>query len=129
MQTWTRRPIGVLVASAVACLLAGTLALPADAGKSKTKKAEGKLVNYDAEAATITVKEKGTNKVYAVKAEGSVLTRTTVTINAQPAKLGDLPTGAPVIVYWLRDEEDPKKRFARKIDAPKVPDELLEGYD
>jgi hypothetical protein len=129
MPIWVKRSILGLATAAVACLVVGALALPADAGKSKTKKAEGKLVRYDVEAATITVKEKGREKVYAVKAEGSVLTRTTVTMNAQPAKLDDLPEGAPVIVYWIRDENDPKKRFARKIDAPKVPDELLEGYD
>lgn len=129
MQIQAPRPIWGIAVTALACLLAGALALPADAAKSKTKKAEGKLVKYDAEAAQITVKEKGKNFVYKVKPEGSVLTRTTVTINARPAKLNELPEGAPVIVYWIRDEKDPKVRFARKIDAPKVPEELLEGYD
>lgn len=129
MWNQASRPFLGLVALAAACFLAGGFALPAEAGKSKTKKAEGKLVKYDAAGSTIVVKEKGKEKTFAVKAEGSVLTRTTVTMNAKPAKLTDLPEGAPVIVYWIRDEDDPKKRFARKIDAPKVPEELLEGYD
>lgn len=129
MQGDVKRSVLGWVAVLAVALVAGGLATPADAAKSKTKKAEGKLVRYDADASTIVVKQRGKEVTYAVKAEGSVLTRTTVTINAQPAKLVDLPEGAPVIVYWIRDEDDPKKKFARKIDAPKVPDELLEGFD
>ena len=57
------------------------------------------------------------------------MTRTTSTMNAKPVKLTEIPVGAPVIVYWRPDEKDKKIRRARKVDAPKVPDELLEEYE
>ena len=53
------------------------------------------------------------------------MTRTTATINAKPVKLTDIPLKAPVNIYWLPDEKDQKKRFARKVDALKIHEELL----
>jgi hypothetical protein len=41
-------------------------------------------------------------------------------------KLTDIPLKAPVNIYWLPDEADKKKRFARKVDALKIPEEFLE---
>ncbi len=130
MRTSARRALAGLVAVALALVVAAAVTTSAQAEPTgKTNKSQGKLVAYDAEAQTITVKEKGKERTYQVKAEGSVLTRTTVTMNARPAKLPDLPPGAPVIVYWKADSVDKKARFARKIDAPKIPEELLEEYD
>lgn len=130
MKTSTARTLAGLVAVALALVLAVAVTSAAQAEPTgKTLKAQGKLVAYDAEAQTITLSEKGTDRTYQVKAEGSVLTKTTVTMNARPAKLTDLPPGAPLIVYWKADSEDKKARFARKIDAPKIPEELLEDFD
>ena len=119
------RVLGALLVTA----LAAAVAAPALAQKSKVQKSEGKFVEFDPENSTITVKQKGQNVVYNVKPEGSVLTRTTVSMNAAPATVPDIPPGAPVIVYWMPDESDKKKKFARKIDAPKVPEELLDQYE
>jgi len=119
-----RASVALLVA-----VFAIAVADPALAQTSKVKKDEGKFVEFDPESSTITVKQKGKNVVYNVKPEGSVLTRTTVSMNAAPATVPDIPPGAPVIVYWLPDEKDKNKKFARKIDAPKVPEELLDQYE
>ena len=54
--------------------------------------------------------------VFAVKPEGSVLTRTTVSINGRKGELSDIPEGEMVIIYWRPDEDDPKLPRARKID-------------
>ena len=93
--------------------------------KSKLSK-EARLMAFDTEAGTMTVKEKGKKVVYHVKFEGSVMTRTTATINAKPVKLNEIPLKARVNIYWRPDEKDKKKRFARKVDAVNIPDELLE---
>ncbi|HVP30570.1 MAG TPA: hypothetical protein VMW35_15550 [Myxococcota bacterium] len=91
--------------------------------KVKTERSNGRLEKYDKAAQTITIKDKGKEMVFNVKAEGSVLTRTTVTVNAKPGKLDDLKVGNPVVVYWKADGDT---KFARKIDMPNVPKELLE---
>lgn len=111
-------------------LLAMLLAAPAaTAAESKTERSNGKLVSYDAAAQTIVLKEKGKDQTFAVKPEGSVLTRTTVTMNAKPAKFDELKPGMIMIVYWKPDPADPSKRFARKIDVPKIPREFQEDVD
>ena len=126
-STITRR--GPLAIAALLVLLL-TLAGPAAAQtKTKTKKSDGRLMSLDHEAGTMTVREKGKPVVYQVKFEGSVMTRTTSTMNGRPVKLDEIPANAPVIVYWRRDDEDRKVRHARKVDAPKVPKEFLEDWD
>lgn len=97
--------------------------------RGETRQTNGKLVAYDAAAQTITVKEKGREQVYEVKAEGSVLTRTTVTMNASPAKMADLQPGMIVIVYWKPDAADADRRVARKIDVPRIPREFQEDVE
>ena len=77
----------------------------------------------------MTVKEKGKKVVYNVKFEGSVLTRTTATMNAKPVKLTQIPIKAPINIYWMPDENNPKERYARKVDALKVPKEWLEDME
>ena len=54
------------------------------------------------------------------------MTRTTSTINSRPVKLVEIPLKAKVNIYWIKDEEDPKRRFARKVDALQIPKELLD---
>ena len=127
MHQNSRRTFGrVMAACAVLLLLlvGGT----ADA-KSKVRKSDARLMAFDQEKGKMMVKEKGKKVIYNVRFDGSVLTRTTATMNAKPVKLEEIPIEAPVIVYWIPDEENPKERFARKVDAPKIPDEWLEDYD
>ncbi len=129
MENITRRSFGRIIAACMVFLFLFVGGAADAKSKSRVKKAEGRLVAFDREAGTMTVKEKGKKITYKVKFDGSVLTRTTATMNAKPVKLEDLPVKAPVIVYWLKDETEPKKRFARKVDAPKIPKEWLEDYD
>ena len=129
-------------ASWVAVLLGGVLLLAvvspvAAQVKSKVKRDNGRFIAFDSEAQTVTVKVKGRDTVFQVKAEGSVLSRTTVSMNASPGKLGDLPSRAPVIVYWVPcddkgancKEKDARLKYARKIDAPKIPKEFMDDID
>ena len=99
------------------------------ADEVKSERANGKLVSYDASAQTIVVKEGGKEQPYQVKAEGSVLTRTTVTMNGKVAKFDDVKPGMVVIVYWKPDPADATRRNARKMDVPKIPKEFQEEVD
>ena len=127
MRQLGKRSIATLVIIALTTFFVAGLASTASAEKKmKSKRAQGKLLELNEAEGTMTVKEKGKKKVYQVKYEGSVLTRTTATINGKAVKLSELPLNAPVIVYWKPDENDRKIRRARKVDAPKVPKELLD---
>jgi len=97
--------------------------------KIRSKKSQGKLVELNQEEKYMVVSEKGRKVKYEVILEGSVLERTTSTMNAKPVRLDEIPEGAPVIVYWKPDPENRRIRHARKVDAPKVPDELLSEYE
>jgi hypothetical protein len=128
--------------AAVALAFAFTAAFAANgqaAGKSIQTEAE--WISYDAEAKTVTVKVKkpGRGKdakllkrnreaVFAVKPEGSVLTRTTVAINGVKGEISDIPAGKTVNVYWRPDEEDPSILRARKIDVIMSDEELDAKY-
>jgi len=125
-----RRSVLIAVIASLACLFVVGGASTASAEKKiKSKKAQGKLVELNVEEGKMIINEKGKKRTYFVKIEGSVLTRTTSTMNAKPVKLTEIPVGAPVFVYWKPDEQDKKIRRARKVDAPKVPEELLEEYE
>lgn len=121
------------IALMMAALLAGWMVTgaPDDAHaqrKGKTKQFTGRFEGFDPATNTITVKKGRTEEVFNVKPEGSVLTRSTVKINGMGAKMTDLPPGAPVIVYWIPDENDKQQKFARSIDAPSIPEDLLEEF-
>ncbi len=122
----SKHTIAALVATAFVFVLATAVATTAEAAP-KSKRSQGKFMSYDAEASTVTIKEKGKERVYKVKAEGTVLTKTVVKINGRGAKLDELPEGAAVNVYWRKGETDPKERFARTIDAPNIDEELDDG--
>jgi type IV pilus biogenesis protein CpaD/CtpE len=126
-QRALRRSAGLLAVMAVG--LMAVAAAPVLAAESKSERATGKLVSYDAAAQAIVVKEGGKDSTYQVKAEGSVLTRTTLTMNGKVAKYDDLKPGMIVIVYWKPDAADATKRLARKIDVPKIPRELLDEME
>lgn len=102
---------------------------PAFAQKSKAKRETGQFISFDATANTIKVKQRGQEEEYTVKPEGSILTRTSVKINGHGAKVSDLKPEMRMIVYWIPDEKDPHKRFARTIDCPNVPKDLEDEFD
>ena len=126
MKSWGKRSVGLLGVLFVFGFVAVTVA---PAAEPKSKKSEGRLVTYDAAAETVTVKVKGKDEVFHVKPEGTVLTRTSVTLNGRPAKLSELPAKAPVIVYWRENDGNKERKDARKIDAPRVPEDLLEEFE
>ena len=134
MPRLLQRHAGPLAIALCVGLLATLAASPGGAqGKTRVKKAEGRFVAFDPEASTVTVRVKGKETVYDVKADGSVMTRTTVSMNATPARVPDIPPGVPVIVYYVPPDADGKKAgqrsFARKIDAPKIPKEFLDDWE
>ena len=112
-------------------LLAGPAAQTAQAKKSKSIKTEATFIAYDAEAKTLEVKVKKTGKkpekkklklkrgkkaVFKVKPEGSILTRTSVTLDGKRADINEIEKGQFLFIYWAPDEVDAEMRFARKID-------------
>ena len=119
--------------AALGLLLGGAIATPASAEKkSKVIQTEAKWVEFDPEAKTVTVTVKRTGKkpkdkslklkkgqkaTFNVKPEGSVLTRTTVKIMGLGGALTDVEPGRTVNVYWIPDEKNEGKRFARSIDV------------
>ncbi len=101
--------------AALVALAAALVAVPAlGQPDSRVARAEGRLVDFDAESETIVVEEPGKRVLYRVQPEGSVITRTTVSIDDAPARLSDIPMDAPVVVYWVPDERDEASRCARK---------------
>lgn len=140
------RPLRAVLVAAGAVLAVAAFALePASAQtRSKSVQTEAEWVGFDATANTITVKvtknrggrppkglevRGGEEAVFKVKPEGSVLTKTTVSINGQAGELTDIPEGKTVNVYWVADTADAKKRFARKVDVILSEEELEERYD
>jgi hypothetical protein len=113
-------------------------AAPAAAqGTVASIRTEGEFVAYDAAAKTVTVKvEKpgsgppaallavGQPATFRVEPEGSVLTRTSVSIRGEKGSLEAIESGRTVNVYWRPDAADPKLRFARKIDVILSDEEL-----
>jgi len=118
-----------------ALTLALTLTIaPFDRAEAKTGgksvQTEAEWVKFDAEAKTVTAKvkkpgrgsdakmlKKNKQATWAVEPEGSVLVRTTVSINGVKGELGDIPAGKTVNIYWRPDEKDPTIPRARKIDV------------
>jgi len=113
----------------VSLLLAFAVAAPVRAEEAKSERATGKVVSYDAAAQSVVMKEGGKDQAYQVKAEGTVLTRTTLTMNGKVAKFDELKPGMLAIVYWKPDPSDAAKRAARKIDVPKIPREFLDEIE
>jgi hypothetical protein len=125
MQILSRRLAGGIVAAALVAFVASLAALPASAEEAaKTERANGRVVSYDKDKATLVIKDKGKETAFHVTAEGSVLTRTTVTQNARPAKLDDLKPNAVVVVYWRPNASNAEQKDARKIDMPNIPEGL-----
>lgn len=111
--------------------------------KAKSIKTEARFVTFDAEAKTITVRvvkagKKPKNSAlklrtgkpadFSVKPEGSVLTRTSVTLNGKRADITEISEGQTIIIYWVPHETQPDLRYARKIDMV-LSDRELEERD
>jgi hypothetical protein len=135
----SQRPFHVGLALGVALVLGLALAGPAGAQKEKSIQTEADWMNYDADAQTVTVKivkpgsgakglSAGKEAVFNVKAEGTVLTRTTVKVNGKAGQLTDISPGKRVLIYWKADAKDPNARFARSIDVTFSEEELNERY-
>lgn len=109
--------------------------------KSKSIKTEARFVSFDASSKIMTVKvvkpgkkptdkalklKKGREAEFALKPEGSVLTRTSVTLNGKRADIADIPEGKLINIYWVPHDTKPETRFARKIDMILSDQELAE---
>lgn len=130
MKIWKSGTLAV----ALALVSIGAVAAfrDASAAESKTTQTEGTWVSYDPATKTIKIRVKkpgkgaqppaklklstGKEAEFRVVPEGSVLARTTVSINGRKGELTDIPAGKTVNVYWIPDPENPAGRFARKID-------------
>jgi len=123
----------VVTSIAILGLLVLVGPLPA-AAQGKQIQTEAEFISYDAEAGTVTVKvrkpgkgaqpprnlrlRRGEEAQFNVKAEGSVLTRTTVKLDDGTAgSFEDLQPGRKLQVYWLPDPKDENARFARSISV------------
>ena len=90
-----------------------------------SRKARGVFVEYDAEALTITVRERGRPQLYALLGDGDP-GETVVLIESESAHVSDLEEGAPVSVTWRPDAENRERRVATRIEAPKIPKSFRE---
>jgi hypothetical protein len=139
MQIRTDRVLVGLVAAVAVSLLGGGVAQAQSKGKST--QTEAVWVKYDSANQEAVVKvtkpgkgkdakklQRGREYSFKVKPEGSVLTRTTVTINGKKAEITDIPEGKTVNVYWRPDEKDAKVFAARKIDVIFSDEELDKRY-
>jgi hypothetical protein len=134
-----KRVIGFAAAAAA---LSGLIAAgPVWAAEQKSTRNEAEWVAYDAAAKTVTMKiqkaglgpsaaqlKVGQQAVFNVQPEGSVLTRTSVSVNGKKGALTDIKPGKTVLVYWVPDPKDSKAKFARKIDVIMSEQELDEKY-
>jgi len=125
-------------AAAVALSLAVGIAFVSEAqAKERATQTEARWIGFDAAAKTAAVKvqkpgkgpnakmmRSGQEVTFRVKPEGSVLTRTTVSINGKKGELGDIPEGKQVNVYWVPDPDEEGGYFARKIDVVLSDEEL-----
>ncbi len=140
MRVDIRRITAGASALALALVFAFAVATPAAAAKPKSIQTEAKWINFDAEAKTVTVKvrkpgkkpkdkaliiKKGKEATFTIR-EGSVMTRTGVSINGKGGKLIDIPAGKTVNIYWQPDEKIPGQRWAKKIDLILSTEELME---
>jgi hypothetical protein len=129
---------GVALAAAAALALAGAARPGLAEPQSKQIETEAIFQKYDAAASTITVQiikpgsvpkglpklQKGKEAVFKVKAEGTVLTRSTVKLlTGQAAKFEDLQAGKKVKIFWVPDEADKTVRYARSVSIFKPTEE------
>jgi hypothetical protein len=146
MHGYVNSAISGFALAAAAALAVGGGLRPAQAAEPQSRQIETEAVfqKYDPAASTITVQvikpgsvpkgvpklQKGKEAVFQVKAEGSVLTRTTVKLlTGQAAKFEDLQTGKKVKIFWVPDEADKSVRLARSVSIFKPAEEQGEDYE
>ena len=135
---------------ALAAAIIGTIVLAASLTASRVQAAnvksiqtEAKFISYDAENKTIKVKilkpgkrsknkklklARGKPATFKVNPSGSVLTRTSVTVNGKRSSLEEIPDDKTLNIYWIPDKDDADVRYAKKIDMIWT-DEELEARD
>lgn len=126
------RPWATVVGMLATAALVGSLAPGAAVAAGKSTQTEAIWVSFDpdGEPPTVTVKVKkpgrgedskrlkrGKKATFNVKVGGSILTKTTVSVNGKRGELHEIPEGKTVNIYWRPDEKDDTKMFARKIDV------------
>ena len=111
-------------AAAVLVLLCGlTTAAPAGSqteSASRLARAQGVFLEHDRAAGVISLKERGQVRIYALL-PGDESGETEVVIESAPARVSDLVSGAPIIVFWQPDDLDRTRRVAHKVEVPKIP--------
>jgi hypothetical protein len=137
-----------VVAAAIALGVAGVAGVANAQGNQKSVQNEAEFVKYDEAASTVTVKilkkgkgntalmkqfdaqvKNGKEATFNVIPSGSVLTRTSVSINGQKGEMKDLQAGKKVNIYWVEDSKKPGQLFARKIDVTLSEEELNRRYE
>lgn len=117
-------------------------------GNQKSVQNEAEFVKFDEAANTVTVKilkkgkgntalmkqfddkvKNGKEATFNVIPTGSVLTRTSVSINGVKGEMKDLQSGKKVNIYWVEDSKKKGELFARKIDVTLSEEELDRRYE
>jgi hypothetical protein len=110
-------------AGALVLLFGLAVALPAGSqpeSPPQLLRARGVLLEYDAAAESISVKESGRVRSYFLLA-GQDAGETEVVIESAPARVSDLRPGAPIIVSWRPDDGDRTRRVVHKVEVPTIP--------
>lgn len=133
---------------AVALGFAGVASAAYAQGNQKSVQNEAEFVKYDEAASTVVVKilkkgkgnaalmkefddkvKNGKEATFNVIPTGSVLTRTSVSINGVKGEMKDLQPGKKVNIYWVEDSKKKGELFARKIDVTLSEEELNRRYE
>jgi hypothetical protein len=136
-----------VVVAAIA-LGVGVAGVASAQGNQKSVQNEAEFVKYDEGTSTVTVKilkkgkgntalmkqfdekvKNGKEATFNVIPTGSVLTRTSVSINGVKGEMKDLQPGKKINIYWVEDSKKPGELFARKIDVTLSEEELNRRYE
>jgi hypothetical protein len=137
-----------VVAAAIAFGVAGAAGVANAQGNQKSVQNEAEFVKFDEGSSTVTVKilkkgkgnaalmkqfddkvKNGKEATFNVIPTGSVLTRTSVSINGVKGEMKDLQPGKKINIYWVEDEKKKGELFARKIDVTLSEEELNRRYE
>lgn len=135
------RLLRLLLVLAVAGFFMGVAPAEVGAAKAKSIKTEAFFVSLDTENKTMEVRVKktgskpknkklrlkiGKEATFNVKPEGSILKRTSVSLDGQRSDINEIEPDQFLFIYWVPDEKNPDQRFARKIDLVLTEDQLDE---
>jgi hypothetical protein len=120
--------VAVAAALVLSCGLVAALPARAQSGSEpRLARARGVFVEYDAAAGTVSVKERGQVRTYALL-PGDESGETRVVIESNPSRVSDLVSGSPVIVSWRPDAADPTRHVAHAIEVPVIPKSYRDGF-